>query len=70
MWQAEADTELTLSASPSIAVGQKALAMAKRCYSTVECFMASFQLSGLDIKAIFEMVKNDGNIGGNHGRVI
>ena len=30
MWQAEADTELTLSASPTLAVGQKALALAKR----------------------------------------
>ena len=35
MWQAEADTELTLSASPTTAVGQKALALAKRRYSTV-----------------------------------
>ena len=35
MWQAEADTEMTLSASPSTAVGQKALALAKRRYSTV-----------------------------------
>ena len=35
MWQAEADTELTLFASPATAVGQKALALAKRCYSTV-----------------------------------
>ena len=35
MWQAEADKELTLSASPTTAVGQKALAMAKRRYSTV-----------------------------------
>ena len=32
MWQAEADTELTLSASPTTAVGQKALALAKRRY--------------------------------------
>ena len=29
MWQAEADTELTLSALPTTAVGQKALALAK-----------------------------------------
>ena len=36
MWQAEADTELTLSASPTTAVGQKALALAKRRYSTVQ----------------------------------
>ena len=35
MWQAEADTELTLSASSTTAVGQKALALAKRRYSTV-----------------------------------
>ena len=35
MWQAEADTELTLSASPTTAVGQKALALAKRHYSMV-----------------------------------
>ena len=35
MWQAEADTELTLSASPTTAVGQKALALAKTRYSTV-----------------------------------
>ena len=35
MWQAEADTELTLFALPTTAVGQKALAMAKRRYSTV-----------------------------------
>ena len=35
MWQAEADTELTLSAPPTTAVGQKALALAKRRYSTV-----------------------------------
>ena len=33
MWQAEADTELTLSASPTTAVGQKALSLAKRRYS-------------------------------------
>ena len=38
MWQAEADTELTLSASPTTAVGQKALALAKRRYSTVQIF--------------------------------
>ena len=30
MWQAEADTELTLSASLTTAVGQKALSMAKK----------------------------------------
>ena len=35
MWQAEADTDLTLSASPTTAVVQKALALAKRRYSTV-----------------------------------
>ena len=35
MWQAEADTELTLFASSTTAVGQKALALAKRRYSTV-----------------------------------
>ena len=35
LWQAEGDTELTLSASPAAAVGQKAIAMAKRHYSTV-----------------------------------
>ena len=35
MWQAEAGTELALSASPTTAVGQKALALAKRRYSTV-----------------------------------
>ena len=31
MWQAEADTELTLSASPATAVGQILLTMAKFC---------------------------------------
>ena len=36
MWQAEADTELTLSASPATAVGQMLLTMAKFCYNTVE----------------------------------
>ena len=35
LWQAEADTELTLSVSPTTEVGQKALAQARRCYSTV-----------------------------------
>ena len=35
MWQAEAEIELPLSASPTTAVGQKALAMVKRRYSTV-----------------------------------
>ena len=35
MWQAEADTEWTLSASPTTAVGKKALALAKRRYFTV-----------------------------------
>ena len=33
LWQAEADTELKLSASPTAAMGQKALALAKRSYS-------------------------------------
>ena len=36
MWQAEADTELTLSASPTTAVGQKVLALTNRRYSTVD----------------------------------
>ena len=44
MWQAEADTELTLSASPTTAVGQKALALAKRRYSTVAHTAAQFIL--------------------------
>ena len=35
MWQAEADTELTLSASPTTAVGQEVFALAKRRYTTV-----------------------------------
>ena len=35
MWQAEADTELTLSASPATAVGQILLTMAKFCENTV-----------------------------------
>ena len=35
MWQAEADTELTLPASSTTVVGQKALALAKRRHSTV-----------------------------------
>ena len=33
LWQAEADRELTLSASPTAVVGEKALALAKRRYS-------------------------------------
>ena len=33
MWQAEADIELTLSAPPVTAVGQKALALAKKALS-------------------------------------
>ena len=44
MWQAEADTELTLYASPTTAVGQKALAMAQRRYSTVVKFEAKTPL--------------------------
>ena len=44
MWQAEADRELTLSASPTTAVGQKALAMAKRRYSTVRHLQPTFQI--------------------------
>ena len=41
MWQTEADTELTLSASPATAVGQILLTMAKFCYNTViaQCFL-------------------------------
>ena len=35
MWQAEADNELTLSASPATAVGQILLTMAKFCTNTV-----------------------------------
>ena len=44
MWQAEADTELTLSASPTTAVGQKALALAKRRYSTVLAYVFVIRL--------------------------
>ena len=43
LWQAEADTELTLSASPTTTVGQKALALAKRRYSTVTLLTRKFQ---------------------------
>ena len=35
MWQGEADTELTLSASPATAVGQLTLTLANWRYSTV-----------------------------------
>ena len=35
MWQAEDVTELTLSASPAMEVGQFLLTMAKSCYNTV-----------------------------------
>ena len=35
MWQAEADKELTLSASPVTAVGEQTLTLANRRYSTV-----------------------------------
>jgi len=35
MWQAEADTEMTLSASPVTAVGQLTLTLANWRYSTV-----------------------------------
>ena len=35
MWQAEADEELTLSASPATAVGEQTLTLANRRYSTV-----------------------------------
>ena len=35
MWQAEADTELTMSASPATAVGQLTLTIAKWSYCTV-----------------------------------
>ena len=38
MWEAEADTELTQSASLTTVVGQKALALAKWRYSTVVLF--------------------------------
>ena len=41
LWQAEADIDMTLSASPTTAVGQKALALAKRRYSMVNCFLIS-----------------------------
>ena len=50
MWQAEAYTEMTLSASLTTAVGQKALALAKRRYSTVQvrsCFEPSKQTIAL-----------------------
>ena len=48
MWQAEADTELTLSASPATAVGQKALALAKRRYSTVVASDSELEIQFLD----------------------
>ena len=35
MWQAEADKELTLSASPATAVGHLALTLVNRLYSTL-----------------------------------
>ena len=35
MLQAEADTELTLSASPATAVGEQTLTLANRRYSTL-----------------------------------
>ena len=46
MWQAEADTELTLSASPTTAVGQKALVLARRRYSTVGQIQVTMNLIG------------------------
>ena len=54
MLQAEADTELTLSASPTTAVGQKALALAKRCYSTVK-IIASFASLGCLAKCLIRV---------------
>ena len=45
MWQAEADTEVTLSALPATAVGQILLTMAKFCYYTVSPSWFSFKLT-------------------------
>ena len=58
MWQAEADAELTLSASPTTAVGQKALALAKRRYSTVSSLFQRFPvLIFVDSDSGFETVQ-------------
>ena len=51
MWQAEADTEFTQSASPTTAVGQKALALAKRRYSTVHSIIHN-NSSNFQVRAV------------------
>ena len=54
MWQAEADIELTLSAPPTTAVGQKALALAKRRYSTVK--HEHYFLERITVRIYFKMI--------------
>ena len=44
MWQAEADTELTLSASPATAVGQLTLNLVNWRYSTVDLFDIFYEI--------------------------
>ena len=39
MWQAEADSVSSLSASPATAVGQILLTLAKFCYNTVSFYI-------------------------------
>ena len=43
MWHAEADTELTLSASPTTAVGQKALFRGKNFVNFENKYMLAFR---------------------------
>ena len=59
MWQAEADKELTLSALPTTAVAQKALALAKRRYSTVGSSV-SFELSSAPFYVIKPLLSEYG----------
>ena len=55
MWQAEADTKLTLSALPATVVGQILLTLAKFCYSTVLKLLRRFihQMTMLNKQQIF-----------------
>ena len=49
MWQAEADTELTLSGLPATAMGQILVTMAKFCYYTVRTVLFHFPVLGKDV---------------------
>ena len=70
MWQAEADTELTLSASPATGVGQTLLTVWRNSDRTRYLIQSPTSTQQQSLTMLFVLLLEDDGVGGGGGGVL